>query len=146
MSPANSPSLQEYTDGIAKKRRDPDAREKTLRFVFLVVLVIVLSLLFMLFLNTSLGGRLTGKGTLIGRVIDSQGQPLVAQVFVLGAARPVISAADGSFTFKNAPAGNHFLTIAFDGRVVEYQVQVQAGEIEDLGDLTFTVTSLPAQP
>ncbi len=146
MSPANSPSLQEYKDGIPEKQRDPDARKKALRLVFLVVLVIVLSLLFILFLNTGLGGRLTGKGTLAGRVIDSQGHPLVAQIFVLGAARPVKSAADGSFVFKNAPAGNHFLTIAFNGRVVEYQVQVQAGEIEDLGDLTFTVTSLPTQP
>jgi len=146
MSPANSPSLQEYKDGIPEKRRDPNVRKKTLRLVLLVFFVIVLSLLFMLFLNTSLGARLTNRGTLTGQVVDSQDQPLIAQVFVLGAAHPVKTAADGSFTYKNAPAGNRYLTIAYHGKVVEYQVQVQAGAIVDLGNIIFTITSPPAQP
>jgi Carboxypeptidase regulatory-like domain len=139
MKLSDSPSLQEYKEGIPERPREPGSRKKTLRLVFLFLLVVVLAFLFVMFFQSNLGSLLTGKGTLSGRVIDQNGRPLIAQVYVVGTSRPVITAADGSFTYNNVPAGDHYLVVSYKGTVVEYTIQVQARATVLLGDLTFTV-------
>ena len=145
MSPTSSPSLQEYKDGIPEKRHDPDSRKKIFRIVLLVLLVVALGLLSTHFFGSDLAALMAGKGTLSGRVTDEHGQALTAQVYIFGVDQPVKTAADGSFMYKNAPAGSHNLIIAYHGTAQKYTIQVQPGTTTDLGSLAFKVVT-PTAP
>lgn len=146
MSLSSSPSLKEYKNGIPTKHRDPDARKKNFRIVVIFLLVIALMLLFFQFFQSDVAALAIGRGTLSGRIVDENGQALSAQVFVFGVDRLVDTGIDGSFIYKNVPAGERSLIITYNGTAQEFVVQAQAGTTVDLGDLSFLVTTPTVQP
>ncbi len=141
MSLSNSPSLDDYKHGIPDKPRDPVSHRKGFRIILLGLLVIVAGMGLYNFLHTEAASLLAGQGALTGQVVDQQGMPLKAQVFVMGVDRPVQAGADGSFTYTNIPAGERSLVIIFNGTASEYPVQVQAGTTVNVGKVTFTVVT-----
>lgn len=146
MSLSNSPSLQEYKNGIPENKRNPNSRKKTFRLVLLFLLIIALGLLSAQFFQNDIAAMLAGKGTLSGRVVDENGNALSAQVYVFGIDRPENTDAEGYFTYKNVPAGNRSLIIAYNGTAQEFIVQALAGMTVDVGDLSFLVSTPTTQP
>ena len=141
MNLSNSPSLNEYKNGIPDKPSDPSVRGRGFRIILLGLLVIVAGLAFFYFLRSDAAALLAGRGSLTGQVVDKQGNALSVQVFVMGVDRPVQSGPDGSFKYDNIPAGERSLVIAYNGTAAEYSVRVQAGTTVDVGQVVFKVVT-----
>ncbi len=145
MSLSSSPSLQKYKDGIPNRPPDTGKRKMVLRIILGILSLVAVSLFVVHSVQSNTVALLTGRGTLTGTVVDEYGAPLQAQVFIFGLDRQVDTARDGIFIYKNIPAGQHSLIVAFNGTAQEFFVQVEAGTTLDLGTLAFLV-STPTQP
>jgi hypothetical protein len=141
MSLSNSPSLNEYKNGIPDKPKDHPGRRKAFRIILSAFLVLSAVLLIYSYLQSDAASLLVGKGSLTGQVVDEQGNVLNARVFVMGVDRPVDVRLDGSFTYGNIPAGERSLVIAYNGTAAEYSVLVKAGTTIDVGRLIFKVVT-----
>jgi len=141
MSLSNSPSLDDYSDGIP-----PDKPPKNIILIFvrisltsLILIVITLSVL-----NLRKNGpvaQVFPNGSITGTVFDTGGTPLAGEVFIIGSSEETLIQPDGSFKIEGVPAGEISLAVAHNGSAIEYNVNVAADEITDLGLLEFVITT-----
>ncbi|MCS7011153.1 MAG: carboxypeptidase-like regulatory domain-containing protein [Anaerolineales bacterium] len=146
MGLSSSPSLQEYQHGIPEKPKDPAAHRRVYRLILLVLLLITLVGLVFRFAGSQTVMLLAGRGDVRGQVVDEQGRPLSAEVYLFGVDRPVLADAEGKFLYKGAPAGKRNLIIAFNGTAQELSVEIRAGEVTDVGKIVFLVATPTAIP
>ncbi len=145
MALENSPSLKEFEEGIPEKLPDPSAKKKTFRSVIFGLFGIVVLLLGVSFAQSSTAELLTGKGGLIGVVLDENNQPFEAYIFILGTELETKADSEGNFLIENVPAGTRSLVIANDFAGYEFPVNVVAGKNIDIGQLQFIATAVPEE-
>jgi len=137
MSLEDSPTLDDFQDGIPEKLADPGQGRRNARWVILGLLMGLLLLAGLNWLQSQEAGLLTGRGDLRGLVVDEYHRPAAAaEVFLVGSDKIVITGADGRFELNNAPAGEHSLVVAYQNIGQKYPCVVQAGALVDLGTLT----------
>jgi len=139
----DSPSLEEYTQGIPPQ---PTERSATRRWVWMAIGVFTL-------LVTVLGGVnlqhstaftfFAGTGTVVGRVVDEAGGPLQTYVFVLGTDLEAQTDANGRFVLNDVPTGSQVIVVAYLGIGREYPVAVNAGSTTDMEQIQFASTRGP---
>jgi len=135
MSLEDSPTLDDYEDGIPAKLADPGKNKKIARLVILFLLIGLLVLAGLNWLQSQEAGLLTGRGDLRGVVLDLNRQPIQAEVFLVGVDKTALSGPDGRFELKNVPAGAHTLVVAYQSSGQKYPCVVQPGAQVDLGTL-----------
>jgi hypothetical protein len=145
MSFEESPSLDDYKSGLPENLPDPSQKTRRTRIALGLLFAVVLFLGAANLLQSSAGSLLLGKGAVQGRVVDAQGNPCVCDVFVIGDARILRAAADGSFLLDGIPAGDQSLVVANAVSGQEYPVKVTAGQTLDVGQLKFLATSTPTR-
>ncbi len=142
----SSPSLDQYKDGIPEKLPSQRRRKRALWGVILVLLIVAFALGVKVFLQSDTAARLSGTGAITGVVIDENGHPVAAEIYVLGTSIRGQADANGVFTIEGVPAGEHAIAVAFQGSGFEYPALVQTGQTTDLGEVRFTSTLEPEEP
>jgi hypothetical protein len=130
-----SPSLDEYKDGMPERLPDSSARRK--RAWIAIAVLAALALVFGV-LNLARSGafaRVAGVGGVKGVVVDETGQPLPAEIFVLGTNLSAETDASGYFEIQGVPAGDQTLVIGYLAQGTEVPVRVAGGETRDLGQV-----------
>ena len=152
MSFDNSPSLDQFQDGMPEKLPDPEKQpdpekgRRKFRILLLVTTIIVALIGFSTILkDTHTLEKLTATGVVRGRVVDENGQPFHGRVFILGTQLIAQTDVNGNFELKRVPAGERILIVAdeFIGR--DFTIQVAAASELQVGNIRFETTAMPPQ-
>lgn len=139
----NSPSLEEFEEGIPVKLSDPSAKRKRRRILLVLLLGMLLLLAGTKFAQSDAATLLAGKGSVAGQAIDENGNPFQGTVMVLGTELEIATQPDGSFLLENIPQGARVLVLANDHAGYEFPVQVIAGDMVSIGQIQFASTATP---
>ncbi len=143
MSLERSPSLETFKDGMPKKLPDQKAHRKWRRGIIAALALIALALGLYNFLQTDTAAVIAGTGAVTGTVVDENGQPVAAQIYILGSKVRGQAQADGTFHIEDVSSGVQSIAVAYQGSGFESPAFVVAGETTDLGELKFTSTLEP---
>ena len=143
MSFENSPSLEEFQDGIPAKLSDPSAQRKRIRVLVLLLIAVLLVLFASVFAKSDAAAILSGRGSISGQAIDDLGNPFQGYIFVFGTELEAQTQPDGTFLLDGVPAGARVLVLANEYAGYEFPVQVIAGETVAVGKIQFISTATP---
>ena len=141
----DSPSLDQFKDGMPEKLPDPNEHAKKFRILLLVITLIIVLIGFSVILkDTRTLENLTATGIVRGRVVDENGQPFHGRIFILGTELIAQTDADGNFEIRSVPAGEQVLIVAdeFIGR--DFTIRVTTASELQFGEIRFETTAMPA--
>ena len=141
MSLTNSPSLDEYSDGIPPGNHENPTRKLIVRILIGIFSIFLLSMAVYSAKDSQVMTSIAGQGKVIGAVEDLSGAPVSAAVFYLGSEREVQTDAMGNFELSNVPAGEVALVIAKNGAAEEFMITVAAGETTNLGVIQYVAAT-----
>jgi len=124
---------------------NPSGQRRQLRVVILGLLLVVLVLGVVKVVNAPVGVVLRGTGEVQGWVSDDRGQPIAADIFILGTQRTTRCDANGNFVLADIPAGKVALMAAYLGQGVEQVIQLNVGAVLNIGEFRIAATTLPPQ-
>ncbi len=137
MPAEDSPSLDLYKEGMPTRLPEPSGRQRTLRVIIAVMVGLSLVLGLLTLNRNGAFAALAGTGSLNGTIYDDRGQPIVADVAVVGTDVVGRSDRQGRFELHGVPAGPQVLLVGYRQVGREYPVQLSSGQIYDLGELRF---------
>lgn len=143
MSFNRSPSLKDYyVDGVTP--RPPDKQRRKRIWIMIGVLASIVLILGVVNLSqTYATNLLSSTGAIQGSVVDENGNPVEAQIYILGTNIQGRADQDGAFYLDGIPAGNQAVAVAHRGSGGEHPVTVRAGQTSKLGELRFVSTLEP---
>ena len=145
MSFDESPSLDEFQNGMPEKLPNPNERVKKFRILLLVITLIVALIGFsVVFKNTHTLENLTATGVVRGRVVDENGQPFHGRIFILGSQTLTQTDVNGNFELRRVPAGERVLIVADDLIGRDFTIQVAAASELQMGEIRFEPTAMPS--
>jgi hypothetical protein len=137
-----SPSIDEFKDGMPENMPDPNRRRR--RF-FLAVLVLALVVAMMgagvIFKQSGVVEHVTGTGVVRGRVVDVDGKPFQGRIFILGTELATQTDENGNFELGGVPDGEQVLIVADDSVGRDFDIQVATGAQLELGEIQFISTA-----
>jgi hypothetical protein len=139
----NSPSLDDYKEGMPEKLPDSNINRRRLLVVMGILLLIILIVEGVNFLRSPLGVILRGQATIQGQVVNQLGQPIPAEIIILETRKSVVAGNDGRFVMENVPAGQISVVADYQGTGVEIPVSLNAGSNFDLGQIRVAATAIP---
>jgi hypothetical protein len=146
MSYEVSPKLDDFNKGIPKTLPDPDNSKRNLRFL-IGLLTMIMMLLVMI--NPDQSGNIShfasSKGAVTGKVLDGDGNPQIADIFILGTGIQEKSSTNGVFEVTNIPKGLRSVVIVDDEGGLEYKVEIKPGEKINLGIIHLKSTPTPEE-
>ncbi|MEJ5312826.1 MULTISPECIES: carboxypeptidase-like regulatory domain-containing protein [Anaerolinea] len=143
MPQEQSPSLEEYRKGLPSEKKElSTAGKKRFRLVLVLMIVLVAALGLANFLQSPTAKILAGTGTVQGIVVNKEGKPLNADIFITGTQWQTSTNPNGEFEL-NLPAGNYSLVVARNGMGNEYPITVQRGKVQNLGKIVLVSTPSP---
>jgi hypothetical protein len=137
-----SPSLNEYKDGLSGKKRNEEQKKK-IQSLLIILAGLILAAGIYNFTQSETAASLLGKGSLTGIVVDEKNQPLEASIFVPGTDIQGQTNSDGEFTLENIPTNTESIVIGISGAGHEIPVSIQAGSLTNLGQIQFVSTLTP---
>jgi len=137
-----SPSLNEYKDGLSGKKRNEERRNKIKSFLIILAGLILAAGIYN-FTQSDTAASLLGKGSLTGIVVNEKNQPLEARIFVPGTDIQGQTNSDGQFTLDNIPTNTETIVIGISGAGHEIPVEIQPGNLTNLGQIKFVSTLTP---
>lgn len=142
MSLERSPSLDLYRKGLPPQLPDPRAGRRRTWMAIVALACVALALGAGLALRSGAVALLMGTGTISGLVVDREGRPVQAEIFVERSSVAAFTDAAGRFTLDGVPAGRQLIVVARDGVGWEHEVVVHSGAIVQLGPLRTEVTAV----
>jgi len=139
----SSPSLKDYKQGL--KPKDRYAARWRLVWLIVAALFLLTALIVVNLFKSEQFARVAGTGTIVGIVVDEQGAPLDAEIYILRTNIQGYADSTGAFEIRGVPAGARSLVIARQGGGIEIPVQVTAGGTTNLGFIPFSGTRVPGQ-
>ena len=139
----DSPSLDLYKEGLPSELPDPSKQRKRMQIWIGALAGLVLILGVINLLQSDKGGLLTGTGTLTGTIVDNEGQPVQAEVFVVRSDVEAQTDRAGRFEIKGVPEGDQTVVVAYMFAGQEFPVRVKAGEAVDMGRIPIVTTPRP---
>jgi hypothetical protein len=137
------PSLDDFDEIIPEAPKQVTPQQKQVRVLLVVFGVLILLLGLLNLWKSDLTAPLRGTGTVRGLAVDAQGQPFQGDIFVERTTLAAKTNADGSFEFKNVPAGQQLIVVADGASGREFPVVIQIGQTTDLGTVQFQTTATP---
>lgn len=142
--PEQSPSLEEYHKGLpVEKRGNSSARKKRFRIIIIALVILTGILGLINFLQSPTAKTLAGTGTVQGVIVNQEGKPLKAEIFIIGTKWQTQSDSNSGEFQITLPAGNYSLVVARNGMGNEYPVTVQRGQVQNLGKIVLVSTPSP---
>jgi hypothetical protein len=146
MSFDESPSLDQFQNGMPEKLPSPNERAKKFRILLLVMALIVALIGFSVVLkDTRTLENLTATGVVRGRVLDENRQPFHGRVFILGTQLMVKTDVNGNFELSRVPAGERILIVADELIGRDFTIQVTAASELQMGEIRFVPTAMSPQ-
>lgn len=143
MPQEQSPSLETYRQGLpVEKKGNSSTGRKRFRILLMGMAVIIVVLAAINFFQSPTAKTLAGTGSVQGIVVNKDGKPLNAEIFITGTKWQTSTNANGQFSLT-LPAGNYSLVVARNGMGNEYPISVQRGKIQDLGTIVLVSTPSP---
>ena len=145
------PSLDEIQEKVENnplaEAPEPKKVNKTTRWLarwlIAALALIVLSLTAFRYLRSPSGQLMLGSGSVTGLAVNSNQQPVEAEVFIPGSDYFAQAGADGLFELGNIPAGVQSVVVAFDGIGYEIRVEIEAGKTVNIGKIELETTQVP---
>ncbi len=137
-----SPSLNEYKDGLSGKKRKEE-QKKRIQTVLIILAGLILAAGIFNFSQSDTAASLLGKGSLTGIIVNEKNQPLEARIFVPGTDIQDQTNPDGEFTLENIPINIESIVIGISGAGHEIPVEIEAGNLTNLGQIQFVSTLTP---
>lgn len=139
----DSPDLEDYSGGIPAKKPEPKNRSLTMRLLIGTLAVIIIILGIINYAQSRNFALVTGRGNVTGKVIDTAGDGIPAEIIVFGTNIKDTADENGYFTLSGIPQGKQRLYITYAGQAIEQTIQVYAAETEDVGTLRIITTLMP---
>ena len=144
MSFDESPSLDEFQNGMPEKLPDQNKRVKKFRILLLVItLIVALIGFFVVLKDTHTLENLTATGVVRGRVVDESGQPFHGRIFILGTQLIAKTDMNGNFKLSRVPAGERVLIVADELIGRDFTIHVTAASELQMGEIRFEPTAMP---
>ncbi|MBT3189381.1 MAG: carboxypeptidase regulatory-like domain-containing protein [Anaerolineae bacterium] len=140
MTLQDSPSLEDFSDGILPPPDKPDKKRRT-TIVIVGLLVLIILLLGISFIQSDAFSQIAGQGTISGYAVDESNQPIAVDIIIFGTNIRAISDESGYFEVENIPSGQQSIIIAFGEIATEEIVTVQVGQNTELGTVTVPTES-----
>jgi hypothetical protein len=141
----DSPSLNQYKNGIPDNLPSSSDQKKTVNFIIYALVGLIIILGSLSFLKTNNKLQLAGSGVISGYTVDEYDQPVSAEVFISGADEYVIAGVDGYFQIEGVPAGDYSIIVGYNYVGSEYPVEVNAGGNTDMGYLKVPPAHKPSE-
>ena len=140
----DSPSLNQFQNGMPEKAPDPNAPLKKFRILLLVLtFVVVLTGFSVVLKDTRILENITATGLVRGRVIDENGQPFHGSIFILGTDLETQTDINGNFELSGVPAGEQILIVADDLIGRDFTIQITTAVELQMGQIRFETTAMP---
>ena len=144
MSLDESPSLDQFQNGMPEKLPDPDSRVKKFRILLLIMaFVVALAGISVVLKNTRTLETLTATGLVRGRVVDQNGQPFHGRIFILGTKLATQTDANGNFEISRVPSGEQRLIVADNLIGRDFKIQVNIASELQMGEIRFEPSPMP---
>jgi hypothetical protein len=145
MSFENSPSLNDFKEGLPENLPDSARGKRRMRVILGVLCSVALFLGIANFMQSKTANLLMGMGAIQGVVVDAQGAPIIGDVFIIGVDQIVRTASDGSFFLERIPSDDQSLVVADKTTGREVRVKIVAGQTLNIGQVQFISTAIPGQ-
>ncbi len=139
----NSPSLDDFQNGIPKKLPGRSSRRNRVVILSVLLVFMLLVLLAVTILQSNNATMFAAKGSISGQAIDANGYPFHGDILIMGTDLKTSTQADGSFLIEGVPSGSRVLVLANDYSGYEFPVQVIAGDTVAIGQIQFMPTATP---
>jgi len=143
MAYEDSPSLENFEQGLPEELPGSDGNHKSLWKVIVALGVLVLVLGAVNFLKSGTMAKIRGTGKVQGVIVNEAEEPIQAEIFVPGTTISAKTDQAGRFEVVGVPSGERSIVVAYAGSAWEYPVQVLAGEVVNMGKLHFMTTVVP---
>ena len=145
MSLDDSPSIDQFQDGMPEKLPDPNVKVRKFRTLLLIMTLIVALIGFSVVLkNTRTLETLTATGLVRGRVVDENGQPFHGRIFILGTKLSTQTDANGNFEISRVPSGEQTLIVADDQIGRDFKIQVNTASELQMSEIQFVPSAMPS--
>jgi hypothetical protein len=138
-----SPSLEDFSNGLHSELPDPSKKRKGIWSIIAVLSLIVIVLLVITFFRSGGAAVVAGTGTITGIVLGEQNQPVEAEIIVLGTEIEGMANSEGYFEISNIPAGHRSVAVIYEASGWDFPTKVNPGQVTHMGELRFTVTAEP---
>lgn len=140
----DSPSLDQFKNGMPEKLPNPEIRRRKFRILLLILtLVIVLMGFSVVLKDTRTIENITSTGLVRGRVVDESGQPFQGRIFILGTDLIAQTDANGNFELSGVPSGEQILIVADDLIGRDFPIQITTASELQMGEIHFQTTATP---
>lgn len=143
MSLQDSPSLNDFQNGLDPEKQVAGDEKKSLTWIILALVVVAAILGVVNLAQSGVADQLRGTCTIRGQVVDEQNNPLQAEIIIMGTKVQTETDTEGNFTLSSVPVNAQSLVIGYQGAGYEYPLSLSAGENIDLGQLKFVSTLVP---
>ena len=139
----NSPSLNNYSNGIPDDIPGPAEKKKSINFIIYTLfgVIVILGIFSILKRNNTI--QLAGSGTISGYTVNQYDQPVPAEVFISGSDETIIADENGYFQLDRVPVGDYSLIVGYNFVGSEYPVNVSSKSNTEMGRLEVSAPHKP---
>ena len=140
----DSPKLSDYDQGLPI--RPPNGKKKRLlvRWILIGLTVLVVAFGILQVQNSETFARLAGEGSVVGMVIDHQGDPYPADIVISGTKISSTAKNNGHFEISHVPKGEYAIIVLNDLYGWEIEIVIERGRKTDMG--TITIPNIEVAP
>jgi hypothetical protein len=145
MSFDESPSLDQFQNGMPEQLPEPNGKAKRFRILLLIMALVVALMGFSVVLkSTRTLETLTATGLVRGRVVNENGQPFHGRIFILGTKLATQTDVNGNFEISHVPSGEQTLIVADDLIGRDFKIQVNIASELQMGEIRFEPSPMPS--
>jgi hypothetical protein len=140
----DSPKLSNYDRGLPIRSPNGNKRRLLFRWILITLTVLIFTFGIVQVQNSDAFARLAGEGSVVGRVIDHQGDPYPAEVVISGT--KISSTADntGYFEISHIPKGEYAVFFLNDLYGWEQALVIDRGQKTNMGTVTIPYIEVAA--
>ncbi len=146
MSYEDSPSLDQFKEGIPPRLPDPNSARRRMRITIGFLAILLLGLALANFFQSHAATFIVGEGTVRGIILDNEGNPVPAAITVEHTKLETNSDQNGYFEIRGIPVGNQTIVITWMFAGHEAPIEIHRGGITDLGTIYVPTDQRPDHP
>lgn len=139
----DSPSLEDFSEGMPEQLPDPYAKRKRVWAAIGGMFIVTMVLIVLNVLQSGAAAVPGRTGTVSGIVVSHSGKPLDAFIFVIGTDIEGRTDDTGYFEVSGVPVRTQSIVVTYQGMGKEFPVTLTSGSNTYLGEITLDATEEP---